>query len=132
MTTRNWVITVAISCVVFAWVGVTADVALMIAAFLVVVLISKPRNWQEWFILVSIAFAASPWLLFASMISFKLGVTSIVALVSTAFLVSALITKPGKGQEWLVLLLIAFATYPFLLFALWLFSKAYWWQLFSY
>ena len=131
MTTRDWLITVAVSCIVFACVGVTFDVALMIAAFLVVVLISKPRNWQEWFILVSIAFAASPWLLFASMISFKLGVTSIVALVSTSFLVSALITKPGKGQEWLILLLIAFATYPLLLLALWLFSKPYWWRLFS-
>ncbi len=131
MTTRDWIIAVAASSIVFAWFGVTVNVALMIAAFLVVVLISKPRNWQEWFIMVSIAFAASPWLLFASMISFKLGVTSIVALVSTSFLVSALITKPGKGQEWLILLLIAFATYPFLLLALWLFSKAYWWRLFS-
>ena len=131
MTTRDWIIAVAASSIVFAWFGVTVNVALMIAAFLVVVVISKPRNWQEWFILVSIAFAASPWLLFASMISFKLGVTSIVALVSTSFLVSALITKPGKGQEWLILLLIAFATYPFLLLALWLFSKAYWWRLFS-
>ena len=46
-------------------------------------------------------------------------------------LTPSLLPKPGNRQEWLILLLIAFAAYPFLLLALWLFSKAYGWRLFS-
>ncbi len=67
MTTQHWMIAVAGSSVVLACFGVTFAAAIVLTAFLVSALITRPANWKEWLVLLLGAFAALPSILLASL-----------------------------------------------------------------
>jgi hypothetical protein len=70
MTTRQGMMVVAGSSVVFASFGVNVISSTLIAAFLISFLIVKPVGWREWLILLIAALSAPPWVLLASAYTF--------------------------------------------------------------
>jgi MFS family permease len=60
MTTRLWTTVVAGSAAIFACFGVSAAVAMVVAAFFVSVLMARPDGWRGWLIVLIGAIAALP------------------------------------------------------------------------
>ena len=52
LTTRRWMIAVAGTAVIFAAFGVNGAVGMVIVAFFVSALITKPDNWLGWIVLL--------------------------------------------------------------------------------
>jgi hypothetical protein len=70
MTTRDWMIAVAGSSIVFACLGVSFAAAMVLVAFLISALIARPANGKEWLVLLLGAFAALPSILLAWLYTF--------------------------------------------------------------
>ena len=72
LTIRQWMIAVAGAAVVFAAFGVNGAVGMVIVAFFISTLFTKPKDWQAWVVLVLAAAAGLPLMLLAWLYTFAL------------------------------------------------------------